>query len=46
MRRGSLKRGHARLGKPGDSEDGLSSLPRRDVARLGEPLHLGKEGYI
>ena len=40
-RRGLPRRGHARLGEPGDNEEGLSGLPRRGVALLGEPLRLG-----
>ena len=36
-RRGPPKRGHTVLGKPGDSEDGLSGSQRRGIARLGEP---------
>ena len=32
------------LGKPGDNEGGHSSLLRRGVARLGEPLRLGEGG--
>ena len=35
-KKGLHRRGHARLGEPKDSEDGLSSPPRGGVACLGE----------
>ena len=40
--KGPLKRGHAHLSEPEDNEGGLSSPPRRGIARLGEPLYLGR----
>ena len=40
--RGTLRRGHARLGEPEDIVDRLSGSPRRGVACLSEPLHLGR----
>ena len=38
-REGLHRRGHARLGKPGDSGGGLSCSPRRGVAHLGLPTN-------
>ena len=40
--RGPPRCGQARLGEPGDSEDEISGLPKRDVGRLSQPLRLGK----
>ena len=42
--RGPLRRRQLRLDELGDSGGGHSSLPRRSVARLGEPLYLGRGG--
>ena len=45
-RRGSPRRGHARIGKPRDSNNGHSSPLGRSLARLGKPLCLGVPAMV